>query len=229
MSKKAAKKSSKKKSPSKPAKKASSKATKSSKKPARKAPPRQPASKKPAPKKFAATKSATKTAAPAASRALVNQLLESFRFTAKFADAQLEGLPDEHALAQLPGADNHKAWTLGHQAISRAWFASSIGGDMPKMPDSYTALFGTASKPTSDPGLYPPLDELRANYRVAFDAVVKAIESLTDADLHKPAHGDSGGFITSRLDAVVKAVWHEGWHGGQIATLRRGLGLPPLM
>lgn len=228
MSKKAARKTSKKKAPAKPAKKASSKAGKAAKKPARKAPPRQPASKKASTKKFA-SKSPGKGSAPSSSRVLVNQLLESFRFTAKFADSQLEGLPDEHALAQLPGADNHKAWTLGHQAISRAWFASSIGGEMPKMPDTYTALFGTASKPTSDPGLYPPLDELRANYRVAFDAVVRAIESLTDADLHKPAHGDSGGFITSRLDAIAKAVWHEGWHGGQVATLRRGLGLPPMM
>jgi hypothetical protein len=228
MSKKAARKSGKKKAPAKPAKKASSKAGKASKKPARKAPPRQPASKKASTKKFA-SKTPGKGSAPSSSRVLVNQLLESFRFTAKFADAQLEGLPDEHALAQLPGADNHKAWTLGHQAISRAWFASSIGGTLPKMPEAYPALFGTASKPTSDPGLYPPLDELRTNYRAGFDAIVSAIESLTDADLQKPAHGDSGGFITTRMDAIVKAVWHEGWHGGQIATLRRGLGLPHLM
>lgn len=216
-------------------KKASSKSTpKPGKKPARKAPPRQPASKKPTAKKPTAKKRTTarspKAVAPVAnSRVLVEQLLESLRFTAKYADSQLDGLPDEHALAQLPGANNHKAWTLGHQAISRAWFASSIGGTLPKMPETYNALFGTASKPSSDPALYPPLDELRANYRLAFEAMIRAVESLSDADLAKPAHGDSGGFISTRLDAVLKAVWHEGWHGGQIATLRRGLGLPPLM
>ena len=31
------------------------------------------------------------------------------------------------------------------------------------------------------------------------------------------------------LDAAVKGLWHEGWHLGQLAALRRGMGLPPMM
>ena len=214
-------------------------------------------SKKPAPKKNAAArtkkalakastrlkpkagsnrKPAPKRSAPApralplpSSRAVADQALAFLRFSAATSDAQVAALPDPHALAQLHGADNHLAWTLGHQALSRAWFASSISGVMPPIPESYKNLFGTNSRPSPDPAMYPPLDQLRAAYRTSLDALIAAAESLKDSDLAKPAHGDSGGWLTTRLDAVLKAAWHEGWHGGQIATLRRGLGLPPVM
>lgn len=192
-------------------------AKRASKKVARKAPAR------------ASARGSGRASSAAASRATVNQALEYLQFSAKMADSQIDNLPDEHALAQLAGANNHKAWTLGHQALSRAWFTSSITGTMPPVPESYHGLFGSSSKPSNDPSFYPPLEELRTNYRASLDALVSAVKSLTDADLDKPAHGDSGGFITTKLDAVLKAAWHEGWHGGQVATLRRGLGLPPLM
>ncbi|MBX3317434.1 MAG: DinB family protein [Phycisphaeraceae bacterium] len=204
------------------------------KKAARKSPARKPA-KKAAPRKASSAKKSSPRkgggsgTTPAASRSVANQAIAFLRFAASTADAQIGSMPDEHALSQLHGADNHAAWTLGHQALSRAWFASSISGVMPPIPETYSALFGGKSKPSADPGMYPSLDELRANYSSSLHALIAAAESLTDADLDKPAHGDSGGWLTSRLDALLKAAWHEGWHGGQIATLRRGLGLPPLM
>lgn len=199
--------------------------------------PRAGASKK-APSKKAASKGrgaragasrGTAQGVASPSRQVANQAIAFLRFAAASSDAQLGAVPDAHALAQLHGADNHVAWTLGHQALSRAWFALSISGTMPPIPESYHSLFGMKSKPSADPGMYPALDELRASYRASLDALLAAAEGLTDADLGKPAHGDSGGWLTTRLDAVLKAAWHEGWHGGQIATLRRGLGLPALM
>lgn len=162
-------------------------------------------------------------------RDVVALALASLRFTRKVADDQLDGLPDTHALAQLPGATNHKAWTLGHQALSNAWFAMLLTGEMPALPESYEKLFGMKSVPVNDPGFYPPLDEIKAHYRATFAAFVDAIESLNDGDLGAPPAGESGGFVSNKLDVIIKAAWHEGWHAGQIAALRRGQGLPPLM
>ncbi|MBX3367543.1 MAG: DinB family protein [Phycisphaeraceae bacterium] len=235
MSKKAAaRKPASKKAPSKkttPKKSAPKKAARKSpaRKPAKKAAPAKTAQRKSALKKAASRKATAARATPTTSRSIADQAIAFLRFAASTADAQIGSMPDEHALSQLHGADNHAAWTLGHQALSRAWFASSISGVMPPIPETYSSLFGGKSKPSADPGMYPSLDELRTNYRSSLDALIAAAESLTDADLGKPAHGDSGGWLTTRLDAVLKAAWHEGWHGGQIATLRRGLGLPPLM
>lgn len=208
----------------------------SGKKAGKKAAPRKAASAKPASRKVASKTAPAKSAGSTATsrtgaqqRAIADQVIAFLRFAAATSDAQLNAVPDEHALAQLPGASNHLAWTLGHQALSRAWFASSISGQMPPIPERYNALFGMKSAPSNDPGLYPSLDELRRHYSASLHALLASAESLSDDDLTKPAYGDSGGWLTTRLDAILKAGWHEGWHGAQIATLRRGLGLPPLM
>ncbi len=206
------------------------------KSPAKKTPPRKTPAKKvkakrvkkslpKATRKPAARRKKAAGSPSSGGRATVDQLVASIRFAATYADNQLNAIPDEHALTQLAGADNHTAWTLGHQAISRAWFASSLSGTMPQMPESYNALFGMKSTPATDPGMYPPLDELRSHYNSALQALLGALAALTDADLASPSIGDSGGFLTTKLDAAVKAAWHEGWHGGQVATLRRGLGI----
>lgn len=194
--------------------------------PARGASPRKAARKSSPAGKAGTTSTSHGSVAP---RAVADQVIAFLRFAAATSDAQLNALPDEHALAQLQGADNHLAWTLGHQALSRAWFASSISGQMPPIPERYNALFGSKSSPSTDPALYPSLDELRRHYSASLHALIASAEALRDEDLSKPAHGDSGGWLTTRLDAILKAGWHEGWHGAQIATLRRGLGLPPLM
>lgn len=206
-------------------------ATKPAQRNSRSASARTASPRKAARKSASADKAATRRTShgPVNPRAIADQVIAFLRFAAATSDAQLNAVPDEHALAQLPGASNHLAWTLGHQALSRAWFASSISGKMPPIPERYNALFGMKSAPSNDPGLYPSLDELRRHYSASLHALLASAESLSDDDLAKPAHGDSGGWLTTRLDAILKAGWHEGWHGAQIATLRRGLGLPPLM
>jgi hypothetical protein len=40
---------------------------------------------------------------------------------------------------------------------------------------------------------------------------------------------DTGGMATQRLDVISRVAWHDGWHLGQIAALRRTLGLPSAM
>lgn len=161
--------------------------------------------------------------------AAVRQLAAHLRFCHATTEKLMDSTPDEHALAQLPGADNHKAWTLGHHAISQAWFASMLTGSMPSVPESYNALFGMNSVPQPDASLYPPLQELKSYWKSTFDALIEAVDALTDDELPMAPAQDSGGFITSKFDAIAKAAWHDGWHAGQLAALRRGLGLPPAL
>lgn len=161
--------------------------------------------------------------------AAVRQLAAHLRFCHATTEKLMESTPDEHALAQLPGAANHIAWTLGHHAVSQAWFASMLTGSMPSVPERYNALFGMHSVPQPDAALYPPLDELKSYWKSTFTALIEAVDALTDSDLPGAPAQDSGGFITSKFDAIAKAAWHDGWHAGQLAALRRGLGLPPAL
>lgn len=144
-------------------------------------------------------------------------------------EALVKSIPTDKSTFQPSACDNHMLWTVGHLASAYSWFASLIDGKTAPIPDSFDKLFGSKSKPCDDCAAYPPLDEVRKVYSAAYQRLADAVSGLKPADLHKPPAAEAHGFATSRLDAVYKAVWHEGWHSGQLSSLRRALGLPPMM
>lgn len=76
----------------------------------------------------------------------------------------------------------------------------------------------------SDRSKYPPLSEILRYNQATFDAFRAAAAKLTDNDLTAKALAGADSFLSHRLDAVLTAAWHEGWHAGQLAMLRRSLG-----
>ncbi len=215
----------------KPAKKASKKAAPKSAKSGVKKSARPAA--KPAVKKVA--KKAAKPGARAASGkaapsdAMGKRASVFVRFAHKMLADMGAGIPDEQATAQLAGAVNHKLWTIGHMAHSNQWFASLIDGQPITSPAEWDKMFGMGSKPTGDAGAYPPIADLRAALDASVDRMCAAIESRSDAELGAAPAGESGGFITDKMDSALKTAWHYGWHLGQLAALRKGLGLPGMM
>jgi len=202
-----------------------------SKRPARRKPTRKASTKvarKPA--RRPARKPARKPAPARTTRGtvMVQRTSDFVRFARKMIDDMIAGIPDERALDQAPGLPNHKLWTYGHLAVSNAWFASMIDGKPLGVPDSYNQLFGMTSKPTSDPSIYPPLMDVRQVYLDTFNRLAAAFNTLTDDQLTAPPAGDGAGFVNDKLDAAIKAAWHEGWHLGQISLLRKALGGSPL-
>ncbi len=156
--------------------------------------------------------------------------VELLKFVRGVTTSMLKNFPDDKVAFQPAPTDNHLLWILGHLAHTTDWFASLLDGkDAGGTPKTYGALFDSKSKPKADRKAYPPLSELRKEFERSFNRLVAAVEASSDADLAKPAPGDTGGFVSTRLDAVMKCVWHEGWHTGQLGSLRRALGLPPAM
>lgn len=155
--------------------------------------------------------------------------LANMRFARHFTDKLAAAFPENKATFQASPFDNHLAWTLGHLAISNAWFRSLIDGSKPDFPESYEALFGQKSSPRPDAKAYPALGELKKLYAAQFDALLAAFEKLGDGDLDAPIAGEPSDFARTKGDVADRVVWHEGWHGGQLSTLRRALGLPSVM
>lgn len=141
----------------------------------------------------------------------------------------LDGFPEDKATFQPSPTDNHLAWTLGHMTTAYAWFATLLGARMMTLPERYTTLFGPGAKPTPDPAAYPPLAELRANFKAAFGHFTDAVKKQSPADLNKPPAAESHGFGKTRQDVILLTAWHDGWHSGQVSSLRRALGLPSVM
>lgn len=199
-------------------------AKKSSKKAAAK-PARKPAAKSAAGKKATARKAAS----AAASNAIAKRTSTFMRFAHKMVADMAAGIPDDRACHQLPGADNHKLWTLGHLAGTNQWFAMLIDGQPITFPREWDKMFGMGSKPTADAATYPPIADVRSAFEASIDRLCAAVDALNDAELAAPPAGDGSGFVTDKLDSALKAAWHNGWHLGQVAALRRGLGVGPMM
>jgi hypothetical protein len=166
----------------------------------------------------------------------VKHAVEMMKFAHGMLDKMLETIPDDKCVHQQHPTSNHVAWTLGHMASTYAWLATTIDANAASggtgafaLPESYAKLFGGGSKPSANMKDYPPLAESRKRYNEAFAAYLKMVEGLSEKDAWSPCAIETGGFASSKIDGAYKCAWHDGWHLGQIADLRRALGLPPIM
>ncbi len=206
---------------------------------AKRATGRKPASRgssprKPAPKAAKVSKKAARPAPKARAKARPSTLLRSrtvsnLRFARSILDGLFKGFPADKLTYQPAMTDNHVIWTLGHLAVTNQWFAGLLDGQPATLPGTYDQLFGYKSKPNPDLAVYPPLDEVQRHYEATFTRLIRAAESLRDEDLAVSCAAESGGFAKDKAEVLERAAWHEGWHGGQISSLRRSLGLPPVM
>lgn len=139
------------------------------------------------------------------------------------------GFPEDKLTAQPSPTDNHLLWQIGHLATGYAWFASMLDGKSSSVGEPFDKLFGWGSTPTSNIGAYPDHAMVRKVHDDQYQRLVKAAEALDDDAATAPLPKEAGDFATSKLDVVQKCIWHEGWHQGQISSLRRALGLPKAM
>ncbi|NUQ67228.1 MAG: DinB family protein [Phycisphaerales bacterium] len=136
---------------------------------------------------------------------------------------------EDQALYQVVPSDNHLMWTLGHLAVSFDWFAGLLDGKPSQCPEQYQAMFGFKSAPTSTAGAYPGLAEVVDWFERTYERFIGAVKAMGEGEMLLATMGDSFGFAKDRLEVIERAAWHEGWHAGQLSTLRRALGIPPIM
>lgn len=159
---------------------------------------------------------------PTAKQAALDAVAFSHGFLVKIIDS----FPAEKRTYQITRADNHVLWTLGHLCTTYEWLQGLLKEGGPKLPAEYQTLFGMKSEPKPDAKLYPSYDVLRKNFDQSYNAFIAAFQATSDADLAKPPLSDTGGFMSTRLASAAVVTWHDGWHSGQLSTLRRSLGLP---
>ncbi|MFN0132965.1 MAG: DinB family protein [Phycisphaerales bacterium] len=151
------------------------------------------------------------------------------KFVRSISEGIVKDFPDEKFTTQNHAADNHPTWALGHLASTDGWIAGVLGIPGVKVPESYGTLFGQGSKPDRDAKKYPAPAELRQVWAETHAAVMKWFESAPESALQGDLKEKTGGFATDPIDLMFKIAWHEGWHMGQVATLRKALGLKPVM
>jgi hypothetical protein len=112
-------------------------------------------------------------------------------------------------------------------SMTDAWILKTVGAQCPATPDGWDKLFGSGSKPVNDPKTYPSIAELKKQFDATRAALLNWLEAAPEKDLAVPLKEKTGGFALDPVDAAFKVAWHEGWHFGQVATLRKGAGSSP--
>lgn len=137
-------------------------------------------------------------------------------------------IPDEKLTARACPNSNHAAYILGHIAWTESFFITTFGRGDNGFPQSWNECFGFGVETIDDRGAYPSKQELidtMANVRAHLEAWLRG---CTPDELLAPIEGDLAQFATSRAGLASSLGFHEGFHAGQLSTVRRSLGFPRL-
>ena len=119
----------------------------------------------------------------------------------------LQGITHEDSIKQIDNT-NCINWLVGHIVVSRNGILSLMGME-PVAGDKLKAVYERGSKMMTDMGQAEKLDTL-----------VK----LFDESQHKILEGVTKTYNDETLDRITFLGFHEGYHVGQIATMRKLLG-----
>ncbi len=124
-------------------------------------------------------------------------------------------------LTQAPSQNsNPMVWMAGHLAQSRARLARLLGveQDIP-----WPSLFKQGSAP---PGTeeYPALADIRRAWDTAGKALRARLRTMSEAELYGDLEVKIPSTDGTLRGAIVFALFHEGYHVGQMGYVRRTLG-----
>ena len=123
-------------------------------------------------------------------------------------------------LVRVPQAGNSAVWLWAHLTNSRCGLARMLGVERRLF---YPELFGRGSE-LIDPKDYPLTEEIAATWGEVTQQLTDRFEALTDDDLAGPSPRDFPLEDKSLAGTVTFLSWHEAYHVGQLAAVRKWLG-----
>ncbi len=132
----------------------------------------------------------------------------------------LHGLdPDE--LTRAPSDDsNPMIWMAGHLAQTRVRLGRLLGVDR-EVP--WPSLFQRGSPPP-EIAKYPALSDIRSVWEDAGKALRTRLRAMSEEELHAQLRLKIPSTDGTLRGAIVFALFHEGYHVGQMGYVRRTLG-----
>ena len=133
----------------------------------------------------------------------------------------MAGVDDATAWKQVTADTNHMAFILAHLITARHLIADAFGSPLP------SPLEGVMDRATkvSDVIELPPIDELLGHWRAVSAHLSDAIGRLSDETLLEPTPMKFPIEGDARLSVLAFFVQHDSYHVGQLALLRRQLGM----
>ena len=155
----------------------------------------------------------------------VQSLLVQLGFQKFALHANIDGLTHEESLRSPQPGGNCLNWVLGHIVFGRNAWLSAVLGEAPLFDPATIARYRRGSSPLTDGSLALPFEELVAAYDRAQEPLLAAMARLTPERLAEKAPFSPGNDPNETVGSLVaKLCFHEGYHIGQTAILRRLLG-----
>lgn len=134
------------------------------------------------------------------------------------------GLSDSQANRRLEGGGNSIAFLIAHLTDVRHFLADLLGSPIPNPLTPFLAEARSIDEVES----LPPLTELLDAWRTVSAHLADVFEGVaaTALDASTAQSFPTGGGTV--LDAIAFLAQHDSYHLGQIAFLRRQLGLPAM-
>ncbi|HUG18452.1 MAG TPA: DinB family protein [Planctomycetaceae bacterium] len=159
--------------------------------------------------------------------------VDSIKYTIKLTDMivgmYLGDLTQDEMLVRPCEGGNHITWQLGHLLKSTVGISGdAMPAPLPALPDGFADKYTKETAASDNLADFHTKDELMSLYATQRDALLAALETLSDADLERsvPDHWKQIGTTTGELNAFQPFHWMM--HTGQWAIVRRKLGKPPL-
>jgi hypothetical protein len=136
--------------------------------------------------------------------------------------------PAEFFHQPVPGA-NSAAWVIGHLALTLRRTAERLGAaDLPAAPPDLPDRFGQTKQPAGNQtGLGDPAELLKL-FDACLDRVIERVQALP-AEALAGAPPVPSPIATNYAEALLFGSLHVAMHTGQLSTIRRSLGKPPVV
>jgi len=156
-------------------------------------------------------------------------IVSSYRIGRQFVHRMVDDLnPEEFQHQPVPGT-NSAAWIVGHLALTARRTAERLGvTDLPEITEDFVSRFSVTRKPAEAQADLGEKTTLLKLFDECVEKVMAAIPKLPVESLMNPLPTPSP-FANNSGEQLLFGAMHFMFHCGQISTIRRSLGKPPLV
>jgi hypothetical protein len=161
----------------------------------------------------------------------VENATHQIRTTRQFVLTVLEGVDDNLWFRMPAEGVTHIAWQVGHLAVAHyrlgiVRLREARPHDASWFPADFMKVFAQGTTPVADPTVYPSVEEIRKVFHAVHEHVLLELPDYTDEQLEELSLIPHP-LYTKKIDSLWWCSRHEAMHAGQIALLKRLLGMPP--
>ena len=150
-------------------------------------------------------------------------VLNTFRVGSGLLEKGISTLDDAAAAQIVVDNTNPTVWLVGHLLMSR-WYLLGLFTEPEELP--WASVLGKKYDPSA---VYPTVAELKEAWTNVSDALFEQMERASDDHYEKGIDWNLPNGDKTVRGACLFYCYHEGWHLGQIAYARKGMGMEGLV